>query len=76
VRRVSPLPGTLMAPDSCALTVYEPSSDTHATFVAGVEDQLGYLDVTSYPRAESYGWPKTSREANVTIREDGSLRAL
>ena len=53
VGRVAPLPGTVMAPDSCALTVYDPGSDTRAVFVSGVKDQVGYLDVTSYPRAVS-----------------------
>ena len=74
VSRVDPLPGTVMAPDSCALTVYDASSDTHAVFVSGVKDQDGYLDLTSYPRASTYGWPKTARQANVTVRSDGTLR--
>jgi hypothetical protein len=76
VSQVAPLPGTVMAPNSCALTVYDPATDTHAIFVAGVKDQIGYIDVTSYPRAERYGWPKTTGDANVTIRPDGSIRAL
>ncbi|MEJ7891104.1 MAG: DUF2510 domain-containing protein [Solirubrobacteraceae bacterium] len=76
VGRVDPLPGTLMAPDSCALTVYDPATDTNAVFVSGVKDQLGYMDVTSYPRAKSYGWPKSERQANVAIREDGAILAL
>jgi hypothetical protein len=76
VGRVSPLPGTIMAPDSCALTVYDPATDTHAVFVAGVKGQDGYLDVTSYPRAKTYGWPQTASRANVTIGPDGSIRAL
>ena len=41
VARVKPLPGTVMAPDSCALTVYDPASDTRAVFVSGVKDQIG-----------------------------------
>jgi hypothetical protein len=76
VSQVAPLPGTVMAPNSCALTVYDPATDTHAVFVAGVRDQIGYMDVTSYPRAEQYGWPKAQRDANVGIRSDGSIRAL
>ena len=76
IARVNPLPGTLMAPDSCALTVYDPATDTNAVFVSGVEDQLGYMDVTTYPRAETYGWPKSERQANVSIRADGSISAL
>ncbi len=75
VERVALLPGTLMQPDSCGLTVYDPSSDTHAVFVAGVKNQLGYLDVTAYPRSARYGWPRSASEANVTIRPDGSIRA-
>ncbi|MEA2123326.1 MAG: hypothetical protein QOI80_108 [Solirubrobacteraceae bacterium] len=73
---VDPLPGTVMAAGSCALSVYDPATDTHAIFVSGVQDTVGYLDVTSYPRAKTYGWPKTTRQANVTIRSDGSLRSL
>lgn len=75
VRRVSPLPGTLMQPSSCGLTVYDPATDAHAVFVAGVKDQIGYLDVTAYPRASQYGWPATGSQANVIIGADGSLRA-
>lgn len=77
VAQVTPLPGTVMAPDSCALTVYDPASETSAVFVSGVEDQVGYLDVTSYPRAvKQYGAPRNAGQANVAIRADGSLRAL
>jgi hypothetical protein len=76
VAAVKPLPGTVMAPDSCALSVYDPSTDTHAIFVAGVKDTIGYMDLTAYPRASKYGWPKNARQANVTIRADGSIRAL
>jgi hypothetical protein len=76
IGRVAPLPGTVMAPDSCALSVYDPSTDTHAIFVSGVKDTVGYVDVTAYPRAESYGWPRSLRDANVTIRSDGSIRGL
>ena len=76
VARVKPLPGTVMAADSCALTVYDPASDTRAVFVSGVQDQTGYIDVTSYPRASQYGAPRTKRQANVSIRPDGSLRSL
>ncbi len=73
--RVAPLPGTLMDPQSCGLTVYDPSADTNVVFVSGVKDKVGYLDVTGYPRAtRQYGWPKSEAQANVTIREDGSLR--
>ena len=76
VQRVAPLPGTLMAADSCALTVYDPGTETNAIFVSGVKDQVGYIDVTSYPRAKRYGWPQSEKEANVTIREDGTISAL
>ncbi len=76
VSQVAPLPGTVMAPNSCALTVYDGATDTHAIFVAGVQDQIGYIDVTSYPRAERYGWPKHAEDANVTIRTDGTIRGL
>ena len=73
---VAPLAGTTMAPDSCALTVYDPGSDTRAVFVSGVKDQVGYLDVTTYPRAvKQYVAPQNARQANVSIRPDGSLRA-
>ena len=72
---VKPLPGTVMAADSCALTVYDPGTDTHATFLAGVKDTVGYQDATSYPRASTYGWPKTAREANVSITADGTIRS-
>jgi hypothetical protein len=65
-----------MAPNSCALRVYDGATDTHAIFVAGVKDQIGYMDVTSYPRAERYGWPKTAEDANVSIRSDGTIRGL
>lgn len=75
VGRVAPLPGTVMAPDSCALTVYDPGTDTRAVFVSGVESQVGYIDVTSYPRASEYGAPRTARQANVAIRPDGSITA-
>ncbi len=76
VGRVAPLPGTVMAADSCALTVYDPGTDTRAVFVSGVQDQVGYIDVTSYPRASQYGAPRSARDANVSIGPDGSLRAL
>jgi hypothetical protein len=76
VSQVAPLPGTVMAPDSCALTVYDGATDTHAIFIAGVKDQVGYMDVTSYPRAERYGWPKTASDANVSIRSDGTISGL
>jgi hypothetical protein len=76
VAPVKPLPNTVMAADSCALTVYDPSLDTHAIFVSGVEDTIGYVDVTSYPRASTYGWPKNEGQTNVAIRPDGSIRGL
>jgi hypothetical protein len=76
VSRVAPLPGTLMQPDSCALTVFDPGTGAHAIFVAGVRDRDGYLDVTSYPRASQYGWPKTRAQGNVTIQPDGTLEAI
>lgn len=77
VQRVQPLPGTLMGADSCALTVYDPATDTNAVFVSGVQDQIGYIDVTSYPRAgKQYGWPRSEKEANVAIGEDGTISAL
>lgn len=76
IARVAPLPGTVMAPDSCALTVYDPATDTRAVFVSGVRDQVGYLDVTSYPRAAQYGAPRSADQANVAIKADGSIRAL
>ncbi|MEA2169859.1 MAG: hypothetical protein QOF76_3159 [Solirubrobacteraceae bacterium] len=76
VGHVDPLAGTLMQPDSCGLTVYQPGTDTSAVFVAGVKDQVGYLDVTAYPRAaKQYGWPKTPAQANVSIQADGTLIA-
>ena len=75
VSRVKPLPGTLMEANSCGLTVYDPATDAHGVFVSGVKDQVGYLDVTAYPRAKQYGRPATDSQANVIIREDGSLRA-
>ncbi len=75
VARVAPLRGTLMDPESCGLTVYDPSADTHAVFVSGVKDHVGYMDVTAYPRAaRQYGWPKSQTQANVIIQDDGSLR--
>ncbi len=74
VGRVAPLAGTLMAPDSCALVVHDPATDTDAVFVSGVEDHLGYLDVTSYPRAlKQYETPKSAKAANVAIRADGTI---
>src|SRR4051794_14490670 len=76
VSRVAPLPGTLMQPSSCALTVFDPGTGAHAIFVAGVRDRDGYLDVTSYPRASQYGWPKTRAQANVAIQPDGTLEAI
>ena len=76
VGRVTPLPGTLMAPDSCALTVHDPATDTDAVFVSGVKDQVGYIDVTAYPRAlKHYGTPKSARAANVSIGADGTIAA-
>jgi len=75
VSRVKPLPGTLMEANGCGLTVYDPATDAHGVFVSGVKDQVGYLDVTAYPRAKQYGRPATDSQANVIIREDGSLRA-
>lgn len=76
VGRVTPLPGTLMAPDSCALTVHDPATDTDAVFVAGVQDQVGYIDVTAYPRAlKHYATPKSARAANVLISADGTIAA-
>jgi Protein of unknown function (DUF2510) len=74
--RVAPIPGTLMQPGSCALEAYQPETDTHLIAVAGVKDQLGYLDVTAYPRAASLGWPTSAKQANVRISADGSLRAI
>jgi hypothetical protein len=76
ISRVAPLPGTLMQPNACALSVYDPGTGTHAIFVAGVKDQPGYLDVTTYPRAAKYGWPQTARQGNVQIQPDGTLRAV
>jgi hypothetical protein len=77
VSRVAPMPGTLMQPNSCGLTVYDPGTDTSAVFVAGVKDQIGYLDVTAYPRAgKTYGFPTSEKQANVTIEPDGTIRAL
>jgi hypothetical protein len=65
-----------MQPGSCALTVYQSDTDTHAIFVSGVKDHVGYMDVTGYPRAARYGWPKSTDEANVSIQEDGTIRAI
>ena len=76
VQRVAPLPGTLMTDNACAVEVYDPASDAHAIFVAGVQGELGYVDVTSYPRAARYGWPTSAAQANVRILGDGTLRAL
>jgi hypothetical protein len=76
IGRVDPLPGTLMGKHPCALTVYDRGTGAHAIFVSGVKDHPGYMDVTSYPRAARYGWPKTADEANVRIQPDGGIRAL
>ena len=76
VRRVDPLPGTVMEPGSCALTVQDPDSGSHLVYVAGVQDHEGFLDITSYPRAGDYGWPRSLREANVRIAADGTLDPL
>jgi hypothetical protein len=76
VGRVQPLPGTLMQPDSCALTIYQPDTDTHLILIAGVKDQVGYVDATTYPRAAQLGWPRSASESNVTIKPDGTLRGI
>jgi hypothetical protein len=76
VKRVQPLGGTVMTPDSCALSVYDPGQDTHAIFVDGVKGKDGYIDITGYPRAAQLGWPKTAKGANVAIQKDGSVTAI
>jgi hypothetical protein len=76
VRLVDPLPGTTMAPHSCSLAVYDPGTDAHAIFVTGVQDQVGYMDITSYPKAARYGWPASRADANVVIRKDGTISAI
>jgi hypothetical protein len=76
ISRVDPLPGTLMQPSSCALTLYQPDTDTHLILVAGVKDQIGYVDATTYPRAATLGWPKSAKQSNVRVRPDGTLRAI
>ena len=76
VVRVAPLPGTLMQPGSCAFEAYDPETDTHMIAVAGVKDQVGYLDVTAYPRASAYGWPTSKSQSNVRVAVDGGLRAI
>ena len=76
VSRVAPLPGTVMQPNSCALTLYQPDTDTHLIAIAGVQDEIGYIDATTYPRAAQLGWPRTARDANVEVQPDGTLRAL
>ena len=76
VQRVSALGGTLVRDNSCALTVYDPGADTHAIYLAGVQNSDDYMDVTSYPRAEQYGWPTSAKQANVRVRPDGSIRAI
>jgi hypothetical protein len=73
---VPAIPGTLMAPNSCALAIYEPDTETHLILVSGVKDRVGYVDATTYPRSEQLGWPKTEGEANVTIQPDGTVRAI
>jgi len=65
-----------MQPGSCALTLYQPDTDTHMTLIAGVKDQIGYVDATTYPRAAQLGWPKSQAEANVTVGDNGELRAI
>jgi hypothetical protein len=75
VKRVDPIPGTIMAPNSCALAIFEPGTETHMILVSGVKDQAGYVDATTYPRAIQLGWPTTQDQANVEIRADGTLRA-
>lgn len=76
VGQVAPLSGTMMQPNSCALTVNDPGTGTRAIFIAGLKDEVGYIDATSYPRAKVYGWPKTTRDANVAIRSDGAIEGL
>jgi hypothetical protein len=76
VQRVAPLGGTLVKDNSCALTVYDPGNDAHAIFLAGVQGSDDFMDVTSYPRATKYGWPKGEAEANVSVEPDGSIRAI
>ena len=76
VSRVQPLGGTVMTPNSCAVSVYDPGQDTHAIFVDGVKGEDGYIDVTGYPRASQLGWPKTAAQGNVRIENDGSITAI
>ena len=76
VSRVDPLPGTVMQPNSCAVTLYQPDTDTHLIALAGVQDEVGYIDATTYPRAAQLGWPRSANEANVQVQPDGTLRAL
>jgi hypothetical protein len=74
VSRVKPLPGTLMQANACALAVYDRKNSTQAMFVNGVQGHDGWLDITAYPRAATYGWPATAADGNVVVRTDGTLR--
>jgi hypothetical protein len=74
VKRVDPIPGTIMAANSCALAIFEPGTETHMILVSGVKDKAGYVDATTYPRAVQLGWPTTQSQANVEIQPDGTLR--
>jgi hypothetical protein len=76
VARVEPLPGTLMQPGSCALTLYQADTGEHMTLIAGVKDQIGYIDATTYPRAAQLGWPQSKGQANVRVTRQGTIRAL